>query len=65
MEYMLIGEIAKLYGCSVDTIRRLVDAGDLPAVRITDDGWRRVEKRDVIAYAQRKNIRLDWTILEQ
>ena len=64
MEYLTPPDIAKLFGVSPDTIRRLIDSGELPSVRITDDGWRRVEKQNVIDYAGRKGIKLDWAILQ-
>jgi excisionase family DNA binding protein len=64
MEYLTPPEIAKLFGVSPDTVRRLIDNGELPSVRITDDGWRRVEKQHVIDYANRKGIKLDWTVLQ-
>jgi excisionase family DNA binding protein len=65
MEYLTPPEIAKLFGVSPDTVRRLVDNGELTSVRITDEGgWRRVEKQSVIDYAKRKGIKLDWTVLQ-
>ena len=38
MEYLTPPEIARLFGVSPDTVRRLIDNGELPSVRITDDG---------------------------
>ena len=64
MEYLTPPEIAKLFGVSADTVRRLIDSGELPSIRITDDGWRRVEKQYVIDYASRKGMKLDWTALQ-
>ena len=63
MEYLTPPEIAKLFGVSPDTVRRLIDSGELPSVRLSDDGWRRVHKDDVSAYANSKGIKLDWTAL--
>ena len=65
MEYLTPPEIARLFGVSPDTVRRLIDNGQLPSVRISDDGWRRVEKQAVIDYAKSKGIKLDWTVLQQ
>ncbi len=65
MEYLTPPEIARLFGVSPDTVRRLIDNGELPSIRITDDGgWRRVEKQYVIDYANRKGIKLDWAVLQ-
>lgn len=64
MEYLTAPEIAKLFGVSADTVRRLIDNGELSSVRFTEDGWRRVEKQQVIDYAFRKGINLDWAALE-
>ena len=65
MEYLTPPEIAKLFGVSPDTVRRMIDNGELASVRIRDDGWRRVEKQTVIDYANAKGIKLDWTVLQQ
>jgi excisionase family DNA binding protein len=65
MEYLTPPEIAKLFGVSPDTVRRLIDSGELPSIRITDEtGWRRVAKHYVIDYASRKGIELDWAVLQ-
>ena len=64
MEYLTPPEIARLFGVSPDTVRRLIDNGELPSIRITNDGWRRVEKQNVIDYASRKGIKLDWAVLQ-
>lgn len=64
MEYLTAPEIAKVFGVSQDTVRRLIDAGELPSIRFTDDGWRRVKRSDVEAYAQQKGIELSWQSLK-
>ena len=64
MEYLTPPEIARLFGVSPDTVRSLIDNGELPSIRITNDGWRRVEKQNVIDYASRKGIKLDWAVLQ-
>jgi excisionase family DNA binding protein len=65
VEYLTAPEIAKLFGVSSETVRRLIDNGELPSVRLSDDGWRRVDKDAVIEYAGRKRIKLDWTLLQK
>lgn len=65
MEYLTPPEIARLFGVSPDTVRRLIDTGELKSIRLSDDGgWRRVEKQTVIEYARSKGIKLDWTVLQ-
>lgn len=65
VEYLTPPEIAKLFGVSPDTVRRLIDNGELPSVRLNDPGWRRVTKQDVIDYAANKGIKLDWTLIQK
>ena len=48
------GEAADLLGVSSKTIARLVDAGKIPAFRMSDSGHRLMKKTDVLAY---KNMR--------
>lgn len=65
MEYLTVTEVARVIGVSASAVRRLVDAGELPSIRITDDGWRKVERQDVIDYAVAKCLRLDWAALQK
>ncbi len=66
MEYLTATQVASVIGVSVDTVRRLTDSGELPSIRITEDGgWRRIERQDVIEYAARKGLRLDWVALQK
>lgn len=65
MEYLTPPEIAKLFGVSPDTVRRLIDNGELPSVKLNDPGWRRVAKEDVAKYAALKGIKLDWTVVQK
>lgn len=65
MEYLTAPEIAKLFGVSSETVRRLIDSGELPSVRLSEDGWRRVTKEAVAEYAGAKRIKLDWTLIQK
>ncbi len=63
MDMLTTSEVATLLGVSDQTVRRMIAAGNLPGVRLTDDAWYRVEKNDLIAYAQQRGIKLDWTLV--
>lgn len=65
MEYLTAPEIARLFGVSSETVRRLIDSGELESIRLSEDGWRRVAKPAVIEYAESKRIKLDWTLVEK
>lgn len=65
MEYLTPPEIARLFGVSPDTVRRLIDRGELPSIQLSDPGWHRVTKEDVVNYAAKKGIKLDWTLIEK
>jgi len=58
-EYLLTVEEARRHvgARSVKTVYRLVDAGELPAVRIGPrGGWIRVQYSDVLAYLERNRV---------
>lgn len=61
MEYLTTQEIADLYGVSPDTIRRLIDSGEIASIRTKDHGWRRITKQAVVDYAAKRGIVLDWS----
>ena len=65
METLTTGDCAKLLGVNEQTIRRMVDGGDIASVRITDMGWRRIPKQALVELAQRRNLELDWSLIEQ
>lgn len=52
-------EVARLLKCTDETVRRLIDAGTLPASRLWSKGNWRIKRDDVIAYAKLRNIELD------
>jgi molybdopterin-binding protein len=51
MHQYRIGQAAELLGVSVDTVRRLVDAGRLPAAR-TDGGQRLIDGKALAKFAR-------------
>ena len=65
MEMLTTSEVATLLGVSDQTVRRMIAGGQLPGVRLTDDAWYRVEKESLIAYAQQRGIKLDWTLIKR
>lgn len=58
MRVLSTAEVAKELQVSRDTIVRLIDLGDLPAERLTENGHRRIRLDDLLDYAKRKGIRL-------
>lgn len=44
---LTLQEAARLYGCSVKTLRRLLDQGKIRAYRITDGGPRRITRAEI------------------
>jgi excisionase family DNA binding protein len=65
MDTLSTADVAKLLDTSEQTVRRLIDSGALPAIRLTDSGWRRVYRSDLEAYADRIGVRINWDLLEQ
>lgn len=60
MDTLTTAQVAKLLGVSDETVRRWIQAGQLPGVRITDDSWYRVDRKQLEQYAQTRGIPLDW-----
>lgn len=67
MELLTTGQVATLLSVSHETVRRMIDNGTLPAIRLMDDdsGWFRIERNALEAYAARKGITLNWANLEK
>ena len=64
MDSLTTGEVAVLLGTSAQTVRRLIAAGTIPAVQLgEDDGWWRIERSALEAYAQHKGIVLNWSLI--
>jgi excisionase family DNA binding protein len=45
--FLTVGEVAKVYDCSPDTVRRLARQGLLPAIRVGREGHRLFAPADV------------------
>ena len=43
-------EAAEMIGCSLSTLYRLIDAGELEEYRFTDRGWRKITVASVKQY---------------
>ncbi len=65
MESLTTGQVAKLLGVSDETVKRWIVMGQLPGIRMTDDSWYRVSRKQLEEYAQKRGIPLDWSILEK
>lgn len=66
MDSLRTSEVAVLLGASPQTIRRLIAAGAFPAVQLgEDEGWWRIERSALEAYANRKGITLNWSKIEK
>jgi excisionase family DNA binding protein len=50
--FVYVSDVARRRGCSKDTVRRDIDAGVLPAVRMPN-GTRLIDERDADRYAER------------
>ena len=40
-------QVARIYGLSVATLGKAIDAGEIPCIRLTEGGWRRCMFDDV------------------
>ncbi len=58
-------EVATLLGISDQTVRRMIAAGTLPGIRLSDESWYRVQREKLIEYARDKQVALDWTLIER
>ena len=65
MDTVTTGQAARLLDVSEQTIRRYIADGTIPAVRLQDDAWYRIERRELERWAQSRGIALDWAILDQ
>ena len=66
MQPLTTGDVATLLGISYDTVRRLIENGALPGARLMDGGgWYRIDYTAFVEYAERKNIRIDWSLIDK
>ena len=65
MDTVTTGQAARLLDVSEQTIRRYIADGTIPAVRLQDDAWYRIERRELERWAQSRGSALDWAILDQ
>lgn len=52
------GDAARLLQCSNETVRRLIDSGELCATRLSSMGHYRIRYGDLLEYAASKDITL-------
>lgn len=65
MDLLTTSQVATLLGVSDQTIRRMIADGSIPGFRLSDDSWYRIDRSQLAEYANRKNIRLDWSLIEK
>ena len=46
-ELLTVGQVATMWQCSPDTVRRLADGGRLPSIRVGREGHRLFNRADV------------------
>ncbi len=65
MDTVTTGQAARLLDVSEQTIRRYIADGTIPAIRLQDDAWYRIERRELEKWAQGRGIVLDWQRIDQ
>jgi len=65
MDSLTTGKVAKLLGVTDETVKRWIVQGQLPGVRMTDDSWYRISRKQLEEYAKGRGIQLDWSLLEK
>jgi excisionase family DNA binding protein len=58
-------EAAVLLGVSEQTVRRYITDGTIPAIRLQDDAWYRIECNALEEWAMSRGMRLDWSLIER
>lgn len=48
------GEAAKYLGVHLNTVRRMIERGELPTVKLSPNGWPMLDRRDLDAYIERQ-----------
>lgn len=59
--FLTSGETAKILGCSSFWINVLIAKGELDTHRIGSTGWHRVSVSSLEKYAERHNLTIDWS----
>ena len=62
--FLTVGQVARLLGCSSNWVSSLVRNGQLEAYRLSPKGWYRIRVDDLLRYATRNNIDLDFSLIE-
>lgn len=65
MDYLTVGQVAKLLDCSPYYVNALADAKELDAHRLQPRGWNRIKKDSVVRYAAKIGLELDWSRLTE
>jgi excisionase family DNA binding protein len=64
MDYLSVGQVAKLLDCSPYHVNALAAAGKIVSHRLQERGWNRIKRDSVIEYANKLGIELHWERLE-
>jgi len=64
METVTTGEAAHLLDVSDQTIRRYIADGTIPAIRLQDDSWYKIDRGKLEEFARSRGITLDWSKLD-
>lgn len=64
MDTLTTKQVAILLSVSDQSVRRYIDNGELPAVRMMNRGWRMVKRKDLEKFAKDRGIKLDWNLLD-
>jgi excisionase family DNA binding protein len=64
-ETLTVGQAAAISGINEQRLRRLVDRGVIPAIRLSDESWRQIRRDEFVEYAKAVGIDLDWSKLTE
>ena len=53
-DYLSLADVARILGCSRQTIYRLIECGELAGLQLRDHGWWRVLGRSLDRYLARR-----------
>lgn len=63
--YLMASEVAMLLGCSKQYVGRMVEQGLLSSHKLRESGWHRISVKSLRAYAGRRHIVLDFSLLRR